>query len=226
MGRTLGEFPHITNIKKFFSQGRLEIINEEIGWKAFYSDAPVILFTGHLANWEAASLPVTMKNQAIHRIYRPSNNPYIDWLIQYTRRSIKGSMIPKGRKGAKQIIEKLRHKEMIGTLVDQKLNTGISIPFFNHNAPTASSVARLAYDYQAHLIGVQVERTKGAYFKITVHPPLTLPDLNNKSQNITTVMTHINSMLEDWIRKNPEQWMWIHRRWQKSYYQSFTKRKK
>jgi KDO2-lipid IV(A) lauroyltransferase len=47
----------------------------------------------------------------------------------------------------------------------------------------------------------------GARFRVIIHPALTIPD------DLTTVLTEINALLESWIRKHPEQWLWLHRRW-------------
>jgi Kdo2-lipid IVA lauroyltransferase/acyltransferase len=223
LGRTLGEFPHITRRKIFSNPKRMELVGEEIGLREYHKGKPIIIFTAHLANWEVSSLLVTQRDIAINRVYRPSNNPFVDWLIQYTRRSVKGAMIPKGFKGGRQAINALKNNEILGMLVDQKLNKGLSLPFFGVDAMTAPSVAELAYKHKATLMGSRVVRLKGARFRVTVDEPLALPDSGNHHKNVELVMREVNNIVEGWIREHPDQWLWIHRRWPKKHYQNKLK---
>ena len=59
---------------------------------------------------------------------------------------------------------------------------------------------------------VRSERLEGTNFRLTVFPPLEFSD----SDNASTIMRKVNSVYEDWIRKKPEQWFWVHKRWSKT----------
>lgn len=218
LGRVLGEFPHMPNIKKYANGDRVEVIGEDIALPYIEAKTGGILFSGHFANWEISSLLATDRNVPLHRIYRPSNNPYVEKLVLFARRSIKGELIPKGREGARKCIQYLRQKEFLGLLIDQKLNKGVTTPFFGHNVKTAPALAEFGYRYNCPLIPTRVERLKGARFRVTVYPPLELPQYEDKTKNQEEVMSQVNAMLEEWIRERPEQWLWIHRRWPKEYY--------
>jgi KDO2-lipid IV(A) lauroyltransferase len=218
LGRVLGEFPHLPNINAYANKDRIELIGEEHALPFIENKLGCILFSGHLANWEVSSLLAANRGIPLHRIYRHSNNPFVEKLVLFARRSILGELIPKGRSGAKKCLHYLKNKELLAMLVDQKLNKGVAIPFFGHIAKTAAAPAEFAYRFNCPLIPTRVERLKGARFRVHVYRPLVLKDTGDKTKNIEQTMSEINALLETWIRENPEQWLWIHRRWPKEIY--------
>ncbi|MDP3532516.1 MAG: lauroyl acyltransferase [Alphaproteobacteria bacterium] len=220
LGRVLGEFPHLPNIKNYANNERIELVGEEHALPFIKDNKGGILFSGHLGNWEVSSLLATDRGIPLHRIYRHSNNPFVEKLVLFARRSILGELIPKGRTGAKKCIQYLKDEQFLAMLVDQKLNKGVAVPFFGHIAKTAAAPAELAYRYNCPIIPSRVERLKGARFRVSAYPPLILPDTGDKTKNIELVMTEINKLLEGWIRERPEQWLWIHRRWPKEIYKT------
>ncbi|HSK41233.1 MAG TPA: lysophospholipid acyltransferase family protein, partial [Arenibaculum sp.] len=172
-----------------------------------------IIFSGHFANWEllapaaeAFGLPLTL-------IYRRPNNPIVGRLIDRARRHGSGTLVPKGRGGAKALVDALRRGASVALLVDQKMNDGLPIPFFGREAMTAPAVAQLALRFDAPLIPARVERLRGARFRITIQPPMALPADGDRHAAVRTVLTDVNRLLETWIRERPEQWLWLHRRW-------------
>jgi KDO2-lipid IV(A) lauroyltransferase len=98
-------------------------------------------------------------------------------------------------------------------LVDQKMNDGLAVPFFGHPAMTAPAAAQLALRFRCPVVAVHIERLGGAHFRLSLLPPLPLPDSGDRNADIRSLMADINGMLESWIRKRPEQWLWAHRRW-------------
>jgi len=93
------------------------------------------------------------------------------------------------------------------------MNDGISVPFLGADAMTAPALAQLAFRYKCSVVPLQVERLGGAYFRLTLHPPLDLPDSGDKQKDVETLMTTVNDHLGDWIKQRPEQWLWVHNRW-------------
>ena len=91
--------------------------------------------------------------------------------------------------------------------------------FFGHDAMTATGAARLATKTGAPLIPISVTREK-AKFTVTIHDEIKLEETGNKDVDIESGVTKIVSFTEDWIKKNPDQWFWVHRRWPKELYKS------
>ena len=77
--------------------------------------------------------------------------------------------------------------------------------------PTA--LAQLALKYKCPVLPAQVERLGGAHFRVTIYPPLELPNSGDKQADIAAMTTTVNEHLGDWIKQRPEQWLWVHNRW-------------
>jgi KDO2-lipid IV(A) lauroyltransferase len=101
----------------------------------------------------------------------------------------------------------------LGLLADQKMNDGISVPFFGRPAMTSSALAFLALRFYCDVFPLRVERLAGAHFRVTVFPPLLLPRSGDRHTDAAALMTRVNETLEAWVRNRPEQWLWLHRRW-------------
>ena len=94
-----------------------------------------------------------------------------------------------------------------------RLHEGIPIEFFGQNAMTTSVPAELAIRFKIPLVPARVERVGGAHFRLTVFPPLALPDSGDSESDARVVTARASSLFEGWIRERPEQWLWLHRRW-------------
>jgi KDO2-lipid IV(A) lauroyltransferase len=77
---------------------------------------------------------------------------------------------------------------------------------------TSDALAQLCLRIKSIVIPVEVERIRNTNFKITFHDPLKITKKGKKKTPIQ-IMTEVNSIMEKWIRKNPGQWLWLHRRW-------------
>ena len=213
LGRTAGEHPHLAKFNPYMENSRVEVIGVEILDQARDDNEPGIAFSGHLANWELVPLVSTKKGLPLHLVYRRANNPFFDRLVQRGRASTGGQYFPKGPDGAKDILRALNKGQHLAMLVDQKMNDGIEVPFMGRNAMTAPALAQLALRFNCPVVPVQVERLKGANFRVTIHPPLILPNTGDKQSDILHLMTEVNNYLTTWIKQHPEQWLWVHNRW-------------
>ncbi len=204
LGRVMMEYPHIKNIAK----NHTEIIGIDI-FKANQSTAPIFI-SAHLGNWEVCPPAFFLQTGIrVNPIYRAPNNPFSDKILNKVR-TVNGALtpIPKSRGGTRNIVKTLQSGEGIGLLIDQKLNEGIKADLFGHPAMTSDHFAKLAQKLDCPIIPLQIERIKGINFRITVSEPL---DIINKSSD--EIVTETHSLLENWIGKRPEQWLWLHRRW-------------
>ena len=213
LGRTVGEYPKLYNIDCYEAEGRVEVVGAEHIDAARDDGKAGIFFSGHLANWEIMPLAVAQRGCAISLVYRSANNPAVNDMILAARGAITDTNVPKGAAGARQMIDIVRKGGHLGMLVDQKLNTGIPVPFFGREAMTAPAMAQLALKFDLPLIPVSVVRLEGARFRVTVHPPLEVPRTGEREADVRAIMTEVNRLLEGWIRENPAQWLWLHRRW-------------
>jgi KDO2-lipid IV(A) lauroyltransferase len=212
LGRVAAEYPHLRKIKVFAGDGRVETRGLEHLDRALAAGRRVILFSGHLANWEIAALAGGQYGLDIAQIYRAANNPLVDRLVGRLRGD-QGELIPKGAVASRRAVAALRRGGHLSLLVDQKMNDGIAVPFFGSDAMTAPALALFALHYDCDVLPVRIERTEGAHFRLTAYPPIALPDSVDRDAGVLALMTAVNGTLEAWIRERPEQWFWLHRRW-------------
>ena len=213
LGRVAGEHPHLSKFNPYLENSRVEVVGGEILDQRRDPGKPWLAFSGHLANWELVPLTSTKRGLPLHLVYRRANNPFFDRLVQKGRARTEGQYFPKGSGGAKDILRALHKGQHIAMLVDQKMNDGIEVPFMGRNAMTAPALAQLALRFNCPVMPVQVERLKGANFRVTIHPPLIIQNTGDKQSDILNLMTEVNNHLENWIKQRPEQWLWVHNRW-------------
>ena len=212
LGRVAAEYPHLRRIRVFEPGGRVETRGLDHVDRAVAAGRRMIIFSGHIANWEIAALAAVQYGISVAQIYRAANNPLVDRMITRFRGDA-GELIPKGAIAARRAIAMLRRGAHLTMLADQKMNDGIPVPFFGRPAMTASALAALALRFDCDVLPARVERLKGARFRLTVFPPLRLPRSGSPHADAAALMAQVNAALEGWIRDRPEQWFWVHRRW-------------
>jgi KDO2-lipid IV(A) lauroyltransferase len=212
LGRVAAEYPHLRRIRVFEPGGRVETHGFEHIDRAVAMGRRMIIFSGHIANWEIGMLAAVQYGISVAQIYRAANNPLVDQMITRFRGS-GGELIPKGTVAARRAIAVLRRGAHLTMLADQKMNDGIPVPFFGRTAMTSSALASLALRFDCEVLPARVERLGGARFRLTVFPPLPLPRSADHHANVAALMTRVNQILEEWIRARPGEWFWLHRRW-------------
>lgn len=214
LGRTAFEFP---GLPKLFKTGdakgaeRVEIVGREHFETLRDDGKPGLFFSGHQANWEITPLFSSLNNLPVSVVFRRPNNPLI--LDLFERRHPGGALIPKGASGARIAVSVLAKGGHVGLVIDQKMNDGISVPFFGRDAMTAPALARFALKYRCPVVPTRIERVGGARFKVTFYDPIFAENTGDLHADIEGFMARVNLMLEGWIREQPDQWFWLHRRW-------------
>ncbi len=215
LGRTAGEFAHLEKFDPFADDSRIEIVGAERLKAVAEGGGPVIFVSGHFANWELMSV-------AFHRAgldYGVANNPLVDeFIIRERAKVMSRRQIPKGKRGARALVDTLKAGRSLAMLVDQKLNDGVDAPFMGLPAMTAPTPARLSLKFGAPLIPVSIERTKGARFRITVREPIEFAPSGDPAADTRALTMLVNEAIERDIRARPGQWLWLHRRWAKDLY--------
>ena len=218
LGRVAAELPHLPQIKVFDGDpvpgtSRVEWTGLEHVDAARDCGKPIIFFTAHIGNWEIGPLATARRGLPLNVVYRSSNNIYADQIFLRGRRQVVDDLIPKGAEGGRRILTVLQAGKALGMLVDQKMNDGIAVPFMGRDAMTAPALAQLALKYDCVVLPAWVERLNGARFRLHIEPPLTLARTADRHADILALMTAVNARMEDWIRRRPGQWLWLHRRW-------------
>ncbi|MGB4106974.1 MAG: lipid A biosynthesis acyltransferase [Alphaproteobacteria bacterium] len=211
LGRVMAEYPHLEAI----ARTRVTIVNEEIIKKIVDAAQGAVFVAAHQGNWEVDMTTLHVRFNVIPSLtYRAPNNPMTDRLLERAR-TLGGRIkaIPKARSSGRDLMNVMRHKEYLGILIDQKYHEGIAVNFFGRPAMTNPVAVMLCQKYNTSLIPVQNRRTGPAQFEVTAYPPVALFGDNGEALPVETVLATINGMIEEWIRQEPGQWLWLHRRW-------------
>lgn len=175
----------------------------------------VIVVTGHIGNWELFALAYSMFFGPANLLSRKMDNPKLDAMIEGLRSSFGNRQIDKIN-SAGPILRILNKGEVVGILADVNSHPkeGVFVPFYDIQACTTAGVAMLALRANAVIIPMFAvwNEQKGKYSLIgekIIDPVST----DNRKADIETTTAQFTAALERVIRKYPEQWIWIHRRW-------------
>ncbi len=216
LGRTAGEFIHLSAIINARGDARIEFVGQDIIERLRAAQTPAVFVSGHFANWEIMAGVIHKADIRTAVVYRAANNPLTDEFIIHQRGKVMTRrQVPKGPRGGRALVEAITEGRSLMMLVDQKLNTGISVPFMGRPAMTAPAAARLALKFGAPVVFLSIERLNGAHFRMTAHEPIDFQPSGEVSEDVYALTEKINQALEAHIRAHPGQWLWLHRRWPK-----------
>ena len=211
-GRVIGEYPNLDKIRVIDNK-KVKIINIRNLLNPLKKNKNCLFFSAHLGNWELTSHALTENGFKIKFIYRAPNNKYVDDLLRRIRFSYGVGLIKKGPEGARDCIKVLtKNGGNIGMLIDQKMNDGISTRFFNKDVMTASAIAKFALKFRCPIIPAFCIREFGTNFRIEYLEPITYKKIKSLSSE-EKIMNYLNKIVEKWVKKYPDQWIWIHNRW-------------
>ena len=171
---------------------------------------PVIFISGHFANFELMSMEITKRNINLATIYRPLNNFFLNPLMEYLRKKyICQNQIKKGISGVRDAIEYIKKGYSVALMIDQRVSEGENIFLFGKPALTTTLPAQLSIKYNLKIIPVSIERKMNEKFEIIFDKEINPQNFKNKIE----LSQKLNNILENMIKKNPNQWIWTHDRW-------------
>ncbi len=215
LGRSLVEV-----IKIYYGLGKKIIDNVEVRGIENYHNAKlkgrgVILITGHCGNWELMSVTFSVKVDNVSGVARKQNNPYLNKLVETIRAKYGNKVIYK--KGAlKGILSELRKNKGVGILMDQAVleNEGYIIDFLGKPAWTTKMPALIARKTDAAVVPVFINRD-GDKHVINIHPEVILSAEQDIEKALIEDTKIFSKYIEEYIKENPSEWLWIHRRWKR-----------
>ena len=169
----------------------------------------VLFATAHLGNWELSAFAHALLTEPMNVVVRPLDNPLIDGMVE-ARRAMSGNKLLSKRDFARSILHALRGNEPVGILVDQNAaaDNGAFVPFFGVPACTNLTFAKLAARSGAAVIpGFAVWSERERMYVLRFYPEVEI------SGDAEADTARVQAAIEVAIRENPDQWLWIHRRW-------------
>ena len=196
---------HIVNHKEVFA--KLKDIQKSNG---------IVFATAHFSNWELLAQVFAVNDFKMLGIGRKGTNYLIEENITKPFRQKYGNVLAYKDLAILKIVKRLKKNQCVGILMDQKAGgAGVSTTFFGREVDTVSSVATLKLKYNPLIIPIFLARQKDGKYKIEMYDPIELPDKISLSdeEKISKIVQQYNDILEDVIKKYPEQWFWMHNRW-------------
>jgi KDO2-lipid IV(A) lauroyltransferase len=231
LGRIAAEFAHLDRLSDFDPwhpdrPARIEANRPDLErfFKLLEQRRPAIVFSAHLGNWElpAVCAAACKLNTAI--LYRRPNNPAIDKWLHSTRAAAMGTLIPTSLDAPIKLADALERGIHVGMLVDQYYSRGVDVTFFGQRTKANPLLARLARHFDSPIHGLRVVRLPGHRFRAKLTDRIQ-PVLDAEGKvDIAGTTQLVTSVIEGWIRENPEQWLWLHRRWRPQDYQDVNGR--
>ena len=172
-----------------------------------------VLVSLHTGNWEIIVRGATAAGLTATGVYKALDNPVVDrWLRSMRAPLYPGGLLAKSSEAARLLIARAKAGETIAVMADLRDSRGIQVPFFGRPAyanPFPAMVARMT---GRPMIAGRAVRLDGARFRIdaTIIPVAATGD---RSADVAAATAAMHAVFEGWIREYPEQWMWIHRKW-------------
>jgi Kdo2-lipid IVA lauroyltransferase/acyltransferase len=215
LGRQLGDFcrfPHYNrqNISQLAVYDGFE--NFE---RAQARGKGVLFVTAHFGGWEVSSFMHALHGHPLHILVRPLDNPYLDRLVTRYRTLSGNRTIPK-QDFARAMLAALRAGETVGILMDQNMlsEQGVFVDFFGIPACTSTLLARMAMRTEAAVVpAFCVWDPTLRRYRMRFDPALETIRTGNEEADILANTAAYTKVIEDYARRYPEQWLWVHRRW-------------
>lgn len=200
-------------------KSRIHVEGEEHLIAARKKNPSVIILSAHFGNWEYAHLYFGDTFNHLNFIVRMIDNPLIEKERVFNNENFGVGILYK-ENGLRPAIKKLKNGEDLVIFSDRKANLREGIPcrFFNQKASTIPLIFSLASKYHIPVVPMFIYRTKD----VTKHRLVFFPEMNLEGLDMTQATQLQNDIIEKAIRKQPELWLWIHRKW-KCYHEEIYK---
>ncbi len=195
-------------------QGRIEIAGEERFLKlASEAGRPHIVFTAHLGSFELLPVACALHGTPFTSLFRPPNNPYIAGFLDSKRTSTMGDLLASSRGAAFSLSAVLEKGGNVGALVDQKFSDGILTSFFGRPCQSNPIVPMLARRFDCDVYPARSMRLPGNRYRLEIEEKLELARNDDGDIDVAAATQQLNDVVERWVREDPGQWMWFHKRW-------------
>ena len=170
----------------------------------------MLLLTAHYGNWELLAASHALARFPLSVVMRPLDSPAFEPILERFRLRSGVELITK-RRALTDIVDALRRRRMVGILLDQNASRreGVFVPFFGVPASTSKGMALIALRTGAPVLPVFIRRRPDGRHVVHADAPVPVPS----DGDVVAFTRAFNEAIEAAIRRAPEQWFWLHRRW-------------
>lgn len=181
--------------------------------EALKGNRGVILLTGHFGNWELSGFTISASGYKAKVLAREQKLIRLNRLLD-SYRELNGSRVIPKKRAIREIIKGLRNNEIVGILADQDGGrNGVFVNFFGMKASTPEGAIVFALKTGCAVLPTFIIREDGSMHTLKIEQPLHITRSGNYDMDVKTNLQAWTDILESYIRRYPEQWLWIHKRW-------------
>lgn len=215
LGRQLAEvclFPSYTreNVAKVVVYDGFEHFE-----RAFARGKGVLFLTAHLGGWELSAFAHSLYGHPLQIVMRSLDNVYLDRLVQ-NYRTMHGNKTVDKDDFVRGLLSAMKGGQTVGILMDTNMTPpqGVFVPFFGIKACTASGLARIALRTDAAVVpGFTIWDSTLRKYRLRFDPAIELIRSGDDDADIEGNTAQFTARIEDYVRRYPDQWLWVHRRW-------------
>ena len=174
----------------------------------------VLFLTAHLGAWELSAFAHSLYGYPLGIVMRPLDNPYLDRLTREYRTLHGNKAVDKDF--ARGLIAAMRKGETVVVLMDTNMiaSQGVFVDFFGIQARTASGIARVALKTDAAVVpGFTIWDPGLKKYRLRFDPAVDLIRTADRESDVVSNTALFTRIIEDYVRRYPDQWLWVHRRW-------------
>jgi KDO2-lipid IV(A) lauroyltransferase len=175
----------------------------------------VLIVTGHLGAWELSSFYHSLMGYPMSMVIRRLDNAKVDSLVNHIR-CLHGNRVLHKDDFARGLLAAMRSGETVGILMDTNMTPpqGVFVPFFSKAACTASGLARVAMKTGASVLpGFMLWEESEQKYVLHFGEEIPMLRTGDDESDAVTNTAHCTAVIESYIRRYPDQWLWVHRRW-------------
>src|SRR5437764_2641304 len=212
-GRLLFELLKFSTLSREQMLARVEVEGEERSRLAYAQGKGVLFVTGHFGFWELQAMVHALKVEPVAIVARALDNPPLNQLLEDIRQRTGNTVIYR-RGTIRRVMRTLHAGHGVAMLIDQHIMSrdAIYVDFFERPAATTSAVAALALRTGAPVVPVFALPIGGGRYRMIYEHPVELPRADSPDA-IRELTQRCTDVLEMYVRRRPDLWLWMHRRW-------------
>ncbi len=214
IGRSVAEFCRFPQLTPDVIARLVEIEGREhLEW-AYAQGRGFLILSAHLGNWELAGQAVVSLGYPLWGVYRPLSNRFVGNLVN-SYRTLQGAKLIAERGSVRTVLKTLWRGEGVTVLLDQNAapTEGVFVEFLGRPACVYKSLALVASASGAPVIPLFLVRQPDGRHRLIIEPAVPLARTGDPDRDVVLNTERFTRVIEAYVQKYPEQWLWVHRRW-------------